>query len=126
MPLQGMASYGEEGVEKLGAIPLNGLKFKEGMLGVAFSNERVDFGFLNPGPDDATVEFTAYGPDGTVIATETKTIEAGKNLIGSVDRLFSGVTLSADDYVGIESNVDLYGFEMIYVDGRIEMLPVLK
>ena len=125
--LQGMASYGEGGVNKLGAIPLNTLEFKEGMLGVVPSDELAEFWLFNPNSGPATVIFTAYGPDGAELeATEEMTIAANQSLLGGVDGLFDNITLTADDYVRVESDVNIYGFERVTVDGRIEMLPVLK
>ena len=43
-----------------------------------------------------------------------------------IDSLVAGITLDSEDYIRIESDHALYGFEMIYADGRMEILPVLK
>jgi len=126
LPLQGLASYWEAGYGKVATVSLNGLKFREGIIGVVASGARPMLTLMNPDSTDATVTITAYTGDGTASTTEELTIPAGGTMPSLVDSLAGGSTLESGDYIQIESDRDLYGFETIYADGRMEILPILK
>ena len=74
---------------------------------------------------DATLYITAYQSDGTILASNTIQIMAGNNLTGTVGDLFNGASLDNVTHIRIVSDVNIYGFETIYTDDRMEMLPVL-
>ena len=126
IPLQGLASYGEGGVDKLGAVSLNALKFKDGIVGVVGSGASTRLSLVNPGTADADITATAYDSTGAVVGSGSMSIAAGTNMSGMVDSLVGGAALSSGDYVRIVSDAELYGLETIQDSGRIEMLPVLQ
>ena len=47
-------------------------------------------------------------------------------MTGAVSELLGGASLADVTHIRILSDVDLYGFETIYENGRMAMLPVLK
>jgi hypothetical protein len=55
----------------------------------------------------------------------TGSIPAGTNLIGPVSELIGNLALTDGTHIQLRSDVRLYGLEMIYTDGRMEVLPVL-
>jgi len=126
LPLQGLASYVDGGIDKIGAISLNALKFKDGIIGAVNAEVEPSFAIMNPSAADATLSATAYESDGAVIGSEAIALPAGANMTGTVASLFGGISLLSGDYVRIVSNVDLYGFEIINADGRMEILPILQ
>jgi len=126
LPLHGLGVYGEGGLNKLGAVSLNALRFKDGIFGIADSGVSPTFALLNPGAVDANITATAYDSDGMVVGSDTMTIGAGTTTGGSLDSLVGGITLGFGTYIQIVSDVDLYGFETIYANGRMEILPILK
>jgi len=126
LPLQGLASYWEAGYGKVATVSLNGLKFREGITGVVASGARPTLTLMNPDSTDAAITITAYTGDGTESTTEELTIPAGGTMTSLIGSLAGGSTLESGDYIQIASDRDLYGFETIYADGRMEMLPILK
>jgi hypothetical protein len=122
---QGVVSYAEGETEKLGAVKLNALRFREGFLGVVCSDSEPSFGLMNPGTEDATVAVTARQGDGTVLVGTTLTIPAGANLTGPISELIGNLALIGATHIQLQSDVRLYGLEMIYSGGRMEVLPVL-
>jgi hypothetical protein len=122
---QGLASYGEGGTEKLGAVKLNGLRFREGFLGVVPSDPDSAFALVNPGDFDATVILSARQEDGTVLGTSTLEIPAGTNLTGLVSDLLGDASLDEVTHIQLQSDVSIYGLQIIYADERMEILPVL-
>jgi hypothetical protein len=122
---QGLVSYAEGGTEKLGAVKLNGLRFTEGFLGVVTSDPEPTFALMNPGTEDVTVTVTARQGDGTVLLVTTLTIPAGTNLTGPISELIGNLPLTDGSHIQLQSDVKIYGLEMIYANGRMEVLPVL-
>jgi hypothetical protein len=122
---QGLAVYGKDNTEKLAAVNLNALRFKEGFLGILSPHPGTVIALLNPNTADAAVNVTGYNSAGDVLAGNTIRIAAGSNWVGVVSGLFNGVPLDPATHIKIASDVDLYGFETIYTDGRMDMLPVM-
>jgi hypothetical protein len=123
---QGLAVYGEDNQGKLGAVNLNALKFKEGFLGILSTDPEPAFALLNPDSVDATIDVIGYNSEGEVLASNTIQIASESNLTGALSDLFNGVFLDNATHINIVSDVDIYGFETIYTDDRMEMLPVLR
>lgn len=126
LPLQGIVLYGSAGVEKLGALNLNSLTFEEGILGVVGPDASPTVTLLNPGATDAVVGATGYGSGGGEIARGSITVNAGTTLTVPVAELVANAALSETDYVRLECDEELCGFETISTRDRMELLPVLK
>jgi hypothetical protein len=123
--LQGLVGYGTESTTKLGAVKLNALKFKEGYLAVVPSDSESTYALMNPSEEDATVTVTARQGDGTSVAGTTLEIPAGASVTGPVTDLIGNLAVTGGTHVQLESNVDIYGLEILYAGGRMEVLPVL-
>ena len=106
--IQGLSSYGEGGTAKLGAVSLNGLKFKDGILGVVASPVSSTFALLNPDTVDGNITATTYDSDGAVLMSEAITIPAGENITGTVESLVGVAALESRSYVRLVSDVNLY------------------
>ncbi len=127
LPLQGIGVYGERGLGKLGAVSLNQLKFRDGFVGLPLTASNFEISLLNPGADAANVQVFAYKGDGSLLASGSVSIGGGELWKGPFDSLFdSALDLSSASHIEIVSDVDLYGFEVIYEESRMEMLPMLK
>jgi hypothetical protein len=122
---QGVVVYGEDDTIRLGAANLNALRFKEGFLAVVSSDLQPWFALINPSTEDATVTVIARGGDGAVLSSATSEISAGTNCTGSMEGLLRGPLPTDATHIHLLSNMGLYGLEIIYADGRLEVLPVL-
>jgi N-acetylneuraminic acid mutarotase len=119
LSLQGLAVYGEDNSQAVGAIHLNALKFRRGIVGVMDEAQPPMVTVLNPGANAVQLTVTTYDPAGEVLEESQRTIGAGEVL--EMTFLISGA-----GYVELDSDVDLYGCEIIRQDGKMEMLPVLQ
>jgi hypothetical protein len=125
MLFDGLAVYGEDSTGRLGAVNLNALRFTEGFLGIISTDLEPTCALLNPDTVDATIEVTGYNSDGEVLVINTIQLGPESTLTGSVSDLFDGTSLANVTHIRIVSDRDIYGFETIYTDDRMEMLPVL-
>jgi hypothetical protein len=123
---QGLAIYGEENAALLGAINLNTLRFREGVLGLVASDPEPDFAFVNPADEGATLLITAHGAGGAVLANSTLYVGAKQSISGTLGVLLEDISLDGITHIWIESDTNLYGFQRVYAAGRMEMLPVLR
>jgi predicted outer membrane repeat protein len=122
LPLQGITVYGESGLTAVGALNLNALRFRRGMVGVVNAPnllEMLTVPMLNPGATAARVTVTSYDSSGNISLEDEATIPPG----GVWELQFSS---SGDGYVLLESDADLYGYEIIRAGGKLELLPVLQ
>lgn len=122
---QGLAVYGEDSTGRLGAVNLNALRFKEGFLGILSTDPESAFALLNPNTMDATINLIGYNSTGEVLVTNTIQIASESTLTGAASDLFNGTFLDNATHIKIVSDIDIYGFEAVYTDDRMEMLPVL-
>jgi hypothetical protein len=74
---------------------------------------------LNPGATAARVTATVYDSSGNVGAEDEATIPPG----GVWELQLSS---TGDGYVLLESDANLYGYEIIRAGGKLELLPVLQ
>ena len=123
LQFQGVGVYGQEGTRKLGAVNLNGLRFREGFLGIAGGEASVFL--VNPGSSEATVSVTGLGAAGEVLSSGTVKIGAGCGWRGAVGGLIDGGLPATVTHVRLVSDADLYGIESVSENGRMEILPVM-
>lgn len=123
LQFQGVGVYGQEGTRKLGAVNLNGLRFREGFLGIAGGEASVFL--VNPGSSEATVSVTGLGAAGEVLSSGTLKIGAGCGWRGAVGGLIDGGLPATVTHVRLVSDADLYGIESVSENGRMEILPVM-
>jgi hypothetical protein len=134
---QGLATYGKDYTGKLGAVHLNALRFREGFIGILANDPETTLVLLNPNTDqstvallnpntaEATLTVTGYNAAGEILANHTIRITAGSNWPGTASDLINGVSVADTTHIRMVSDIDLYGFETISSDGRMEMLPVM-
>jgi len=121
---RGLAVYGKDDTGKLGAVNLNALRFKEGFIGILSADPNPAVALLNPNTAEATVTVTGYNASGEALAGDTMKIAAGSNWTGTFSDLLDDISPNQVTHVKMVSDVDLYGFETVYTDDRMEVLPV--
>jgi hypothetical protein len=119
LPLQGITVYGEDDLGAVGALSLNALRFRRGLVGVVDTANPPTVVVLNPGATAVHLAATRYDASGAVVEESAQTIVPGEMR----EMMF---TSTAGGYVKLESNADLYGYEIIRESGRLEMVPVLQ
>jgi hypothetical protein len=122
---QGLAVYGKENTGKVGAVNLNALRFKEGFIGIPSTASETTVALLNPNTVDATIDVTGYSTAGDALTSNTIRLVAGSNWIGTASDLLNGTSVADMTHIKMISDIDLYGFETISANDRIEMLPVM-
>ncbi|MBN2468641.1 MAG: hypothetical protein JXD19_10870 [Deltaproteobacteria bacterium] len=116
--------YGEGGIENLGAVNLNGLKFTNGVVAVVASDLLPTVTLLDPGATEANVTVTAYNPGGTILTAGSLTVAAGDTITEPLYTVV-GITLTPENHIELTSDADLKGLQTIYENGRMVMLTVL-
>jgi hypothetical protein len=119
LPLQGITVYGESGLTAVGALNLNALKFRRGMVGVVDTANPPTVVVLNPGATVVQLTVTRYDSAGAVLEESEQTIVPGEMR----EMMFAS---TAGGHVKLESDAALYGYEIIRASGKLELLPVLR
>jgi hypothetical protein len=89
------------------------------------------FAIVNAGPNAASITFTLYSPDGTVVSTHTENLGSGTQLARTGDQLFS--TFGSGGWIQITSSSSgLQGFwvnydsALTYLDGAAAAVPAIN
>ena len=77
---RGLPYMGKRIPEKLGAVNLNALRFREGFIGILSTASETTLTLLNPGTAEAAITVTGYNAAGEVLAGSTMKIAAGSEL----------------------------------------------